>query len=92
MRGLANEILQWCIKNKMIINAKKMEEKVIKKYICGSFEANRKCQKYNDLKNKLQATRVYINSKLTWNTQIEKVRRKFTVHNTKLRNMKFLPS
>ena len=35
---------------------------------------------------------VYIDSKLTWNTQIEKVRRKFTVYNAMLRKIKFLPS
>ena len=35
---------------------------------------------------------LYIDSKLTWNTQIEKVRRKFTVYNAMLRKIKFLPS
>ena len=93
MQCLANEITQWCVKNRMTINAKKTDAMSNQKNtFVGPLKPIEIASNTVNYKTECKLLGVYIDSKLTWNTQIEKVRRKFTVYNAMLRKIKFLPS
>ena len=93
MQCLANEITQWCVKNRITINAKKTDAMIIQKNtFVGPLKPIEIASNTVNYKTECKLLGVYIDSKLTWNTQIEKVRRKFTVYNAMLRKITFLPS
>eukprot|EP00112_Aurelia_sp_Birch-Aquarium-sp1_P007570 Seg1826.2 transcript_id=Seg1826.2/GoldUCD/mRNA.D3Y31 product="hypothetical protein" protein_id=Seg1826.2/GoldUCD/D3Y31 len=91
MQVLPEEVTQWCRVNKMTVNVKKTETMIIqsKKFI-GPLLSVEIADKVVDYKEECKLLGVFIDGQLK--TQIEKVRKKYTIYNAMLRKISFLPS
>ena len=92
MQYLVNEITQLCVLNRMTINAKKTDTLIIQKSTFGLLTPIEIASNTVGYTTECKWLGAYINSKLKWNTHIEKVRKKYTVYSAMLRKIRFLPS
>ena len=80
MQCLANEITQWCTKNRMTMNGQKTTAMIIQKNaFVGLLKQVEIASDTIDYKTERKLLVVHTDSKLKWNIQIDKVRKKFTV-------------
>ena len=93
LNGLATEMNNWCLANKMIINVGKTETMIMKrKQFIGSLAPIKVGEKIVEYKEVSKVLEVHIDNKLDWNAHTDKVYKKYSGMVGTLRKARSLPT